>query len=81
MNPDGGLPLQEVSVFRLPREASLHHNSLEAWSFDGPELAVGGSGDSRRPLAIVKNREFAQHLTRCQGAQVFAISRHLDLTL
>lgn len=51
------LPLQEIRVFRLSRETSPHHNSLEALSIDGPEMAISCRGNRRCPLAIVENSE------------------------
>lgn len=75
------LPFQEIRVLRLSRETSPHHNSLEALSVDGPEMTISCRGNRRCPLAIVKNSELSQHLTVLQGTKIFAISRHLDLTL
>lgn len=75
------LPLQEIRIFRLSRETSPHHNGLEALSVDGPEMTISCRGNRRCPLAIVKNSELPQHLTVLQGTKIFAISRHLDLTL
>jgi len=75
------VPLQEVRVFRLPRESRPHHDGLEALSVDGPELAVSCSGDRRCPLAVVKNSELTQHFAVLQGAKILAVPRYLDLPL
>jgi hypothetical protein len=75
------IPLQEVCVFRLPRETRPHHDGLEALSVDGPELAVSCSGNRRCPLAVVKNRELTQHFAVLQSAKILTVSRYLDLPL
>lgn len=74
-------PLEEIGVLGLPDQTGAHHDGLEALSLDGPQLAVGGRGDGRRPLAMVEDGQFAEHLGAGQRREVFAFAGHLDATL
>lgn len=75
------IPLEEIRVLRLPYEARSHHDCLEALTFDRPQIAFGDRCDRRRPLAVVQNGQFAQHLGAGERRQVFALARHLHASI